>query len=160
MKNMTQKQIMLLIFSIVKMESNFEIEALSHAGAEGLMQLMPRTGQELHSETLCGRDYNPYDPDWNILLGSRYIRKLIKRYYGNYKLALVAYNWGMGNLDRILNDVRIEFKLGDPSEVSFIRVISRIPRETETYVKRVSGYFERISKGVWQIEAEIPKVNG
>ena len=68
-------------------------DAVSHCGAQGLMQLMPETQDELGVT-------NAFDPDENIAAGSRYLAMLIERYSNDMNLALAAYNAGMGNVDR------------------------------------------------------------
>jgi soluble lytic murein transglycosylase-like protein len=100
-----------LLRGVIRAESNFEVQAVSHAGARGLMQLMPATAREL------GVD-NPFDIDQNIDGGARYLRKMLDKFGGDVRLALAAYNAGPGAVE----------KYG-----------GQIPpyRETEQYVNRV-----------------------
>ena len=76
-----------LIAAIIKSESAFDANAVSWAGAQGLMQLMPRTAREVG----C---HDPFDPEANIMGGSRYIRWMLDRFNGNLDLAIAAYNCG------------------------------------------------------------------
>ena len=82
-----------LVHSLIKVESDYNTEALSPKGAMGLVQLMPETAMELGVE-------NPFDPEENIRGGVTLLRNLIDRNSGDYKLALAAYNAGQKNVDR------------------------------------------------------------
>lgn len=81
-----------LITAMIVVESHGHPEAVSNAGAIGPMQLMPYTAWNVLR-------VNPWNPEQNIMGGARYIQRLIKRYHGNRKLALAAYNAGPTMVD-------------------------------------------------------------
>jgi transglycosylase-like protein with SLT domain len=82
-----------LVSAVVAVESGFEPQAVSPKGAQGLMQLMPRTAREMGVA-------DPFDPAANLDGGSRYLSSLVARYDGDLTRALAAYNAGMGAVAR------------------------------------------------------------
>lgn len=81
-----------LVEAVIHAESSFNNEAVSHAGAQGLMQLMPLTAEKL------GVD-DPFDPEQNIAGGTKYLRNLINK-YNSVELGLAAYNAGPENVNK------------------------------------------------------------
>ena len=80
-----------IIKAIIMAESSYNLMAISNKGAEGLMQLMPNTARELGVT-------DSFNPTQNIHAGVRYFKKLLKRFKGNVRLALAAYNAGSRNV--------------------------------------------------------------
>ena len=87
-----------LILAVIKTESSFKPYAVSHKGACGLMQLLPSTAEEVAEELrLKLRDEDIFNPVINIVLGSYYLNKLADQ-FGDFELALTAYNMGPGRV--------------------------------------------------------------
>ncbi|HET6764795.1 MAG TPA: transglycosylase SLT domain-containing protein [Longimicrobiaceae bacterium] len=86
-------------FGLVRTESAFKSSATSHVGAVGLTQLMPTTASWLEPGTTRSDLRNP---DTNLRIGFKYLARLMDRYDGNTRLALLAYNRGPGTVDRVL----------------------------------------------------------
>lgn len=102
-----------LIKAVIKAESNFNPQAVSHAGARGLMQLMPATARSLGVN-------DSFDPEQNVMAGTRFLSDMLSRYNGDVDSALAAYNWGPGNVDKRPD---------------------RLPRETRDYLVRVKQLY-------------------
>ena len=103
-----------LIHAVIYQESRYKTDAESHAGAQGLMQLMPPAAKRFGCE-----DRN--DAQSNVVAGTKYLRWLLKRFDGNVTLALAAYNAGEGNVDKY----------------------EGVPPfgETQTYVRNITGRY-------------------
>jgi len=81
------------IHAVIKQESRYKNEAVSHAGAQGLMQLMPATAKRFGNK-------DPHDAASNIEAGTKYLKWLLKRFNGDVTLALAGYNAGEGAVDK------------------------------------------------------------
>jgi hypothetical protein len=109
-----------MVQAVIKAESNFDPYAVSSAGAQGLMQLMPATAAEMSIR-------NPFDPGQNIAGGTQYLYKLMQLFDNDIDLVLAGYNAGPGN----------------------VKKYGGIPpfKETQNYVKRVKHYMNQFSGG-------------
>jgi soluble lytic murein transglycosylase-like protein len=104
-----------LIVSVIRAESGFDVQATSPKGAMGLMQLMPGTARDLGVT-------DAYDPEQNVMGGTRHLKWLLQRYDGDVRSALAAYNWGSGNLERSTGT---------------------LPEETRNYIARIMKDYGR-----------------
>jgi soluble lytic murein transglycosylase len=124
-----------LVHGITRQESSFDKRAVSHAGARGMMQLMPGTAREQAGKSGYGYDYGRLtsDPNYNVMLGSAYFQRLLGAWDGSYPLAVASYNAGTGNVRKWVR------AYGDPrGNVDIVSWIEKIPFvETRGYVQRV-----------------------
>lgn len=120
----------LLVASIIKSESTFNPKARSHAGALGLMQMMPATGTFIAQSAgyHVSERMSLHDPAYNIKLGILYLEYLRKTFKGNYEHMLVAYNWGPENMARTLRSG----KTAPSSTIQYARKVLSYYRKWET----------------------------
>jgi soluble lytic murein transglycosylase len=128
-------QLWSLTHGITRQESSFNPYAVSHAGARGMMQLMPGTAREQAGKVGVGYDGTRLytDPNYNVLLGSTYFQRMLNMWNGNVPLAVASYNAGYGNVRKWVR------AYGDPrGNVDVLKWIEAIPYiETKAYVQRV-----------------------
>lgn len=108
-----------LIRAVIHTESSFNPKAVSSTGAQGLMQLMPETAREMGVR-------NPFDPEQNIMGGTRYLRRQLDTFEGDVVLSLAAYNAGP----------------------TLVKKLGRVPQidETKRYLKKVISYYKQYRK--------------
>lgn len=137
-----------LAHGIARQESSFDRAAVSHAGARGMMQLMPGTAREQAGK--MGMGYDPSrlttDPVYNVRLGTAYFERMLNIWDGNAPLAIASYNAGSGNVGKWVR------RYGDPRRnKDVLQFIEQIPfGETKAYVQRVienSVVYDRMNPG-------------
>jgi len=125
-----------LVHGLVRQESAFHQQAVSRAGARGLMQLMPRTAQLVSRKLKIrySRARLLLDPAYNIRLGQSYLKRMLDRFDGSIIMALAAYNAGPHRVKRWVQT----FGHPGPSALDMVDWIEQIPyTETRNYVQRV-----------------------
>jgi len=125
----------MLVYSIIKAESNFNPNAKSKSSAIGLMQVMEATAIETAEDLgyLDITEENLYNPELNIQIGVKYFSKLLSL-YDNTNLAIIAYNAGIGNVDKWIESGTINKDGSDIENVPF--------NETENYVRKILRDYE------------------
>lgn len=121
----------LLVFAIIKAESNFDEDVVSNSGAVGLMQLMESTAQEMADDLTIEipTKESLFDPELNIQIGTYYFAYLLGIYEGNIYLALTAYNAGIGNVNTWIEEGTIREDGSDIENIPY--------KETNNYVRKI-----------------------
>ena len=121
----------LLVFAIIKAESNFDEDVVSNSGAVGLMQLMESTAQEMADDLAIEIPTKEalFDPELNIQIGTYYFAYLLGIYEGNIYLALTAYNAGIGNVNTWIEEGTIREDGSDIENIPY--------KETNNYVRKI-----------------------
>lgn len=121
----------LLVFAVIKAESNFKKDATSTSNAIGLMQLMENTAIETGEkvdEKINSKE-ELYNPKINVKIGIKYLSELLERYDGNLGIALAAYNAGIGNVTEWIQKGIIKKDGSDIENIPF--------KETNNYVRKI-----------------------
>ena len=125
----------MLTFAIIKTESNFQEEVVSSSGAIGLMQLMESTAKEQAKK--LNMEYTKeslYNAEINLKIGLNYFNTLLDYYSQNYILAFTAYNAGLGNVQKWINEGIIRSDGSDIENIPF--------KETNMYVRKIIKNYE------------------
>jgi hypothetical protein len=123
---LTQDYDPVFVAAVIKSESAFNALARSNKGAQGLMQIMPKTGAWLADQQKLPRG-KLTDPGHNLKLGITYLKQLEAEYKGNRMLTLVAYNWGPGHVESAASGTR------------------RVPGEVMQYAVKILNDYRRWS---------------
>jgi len=128
-----------LIYALIKAESNFQVDAISNKNALGLMQLMPSTAEEVANKNgIQLTEENILEPDVNINIGTKYISTLLEK-YECVEIALAAYNAGIGNVNKWIENEIIKADGSDIENIPF--------KETNTYVRKIMRDYKIYEKG-------------
>lgn len=121
----------LLVYAIIKAESNFKPDVVSSSKAIGLMQLLESTAKEKaeKEEIPFESAADLYDPQKNIQLGCAYFAELLENYDGNLALAIAAYNAGIGKVNAWIREGTIQKDGSDIENIPY--------KETNTYVRKI-----------------------
>lgn len=125
-----------LVAAVIRHESRFNPNALSHQGARGLMQVIPDTGRWVAEQV--GLPFQPdllYDPAYNIQIGTWYLAHQLRQFGGSIVLALAAYNGGEQNVRTWLVEDRWTGEIGTVDQIPF--------PETRSYVQRVMDSYDK-----------------
>ncbi len=151
------------VYAIARQESHFDLDAISGSGARGLMQLMPSTAKDVANR--LGVTYSPErlisDAQYNLLLGSSYLKNQLDRFDNSLLLAAAAYNAGGGNVAKWIE------AYGDPrlDSIDAVNWTELIPYvETRKYVQKVMAnyliYKARLSGTSLSLEKALKRIPG
>lgn len=138
-----------VVLSVINTESSFEPEAMSGAGAMGLMQMMPETFKWLTSSEHLDENLavsSIYDPEVSIRYGCYYLRYLFQKFY-NWDTVFAAYNGGEGNVAKWLANPEYSDGKGNLTHIPF--------KETRNYVKKVNREIEYYKNTYYQNEVSV-----
>ncbi len=128
-----------MVYAIIKAESNFNERAKSASDAVGLMQVMENTAIETANKMgLNITEEDLFNPELNIKVGLKYFCSLLEKYNNNYYIAIIAYNAGIGNVDKWLREGVIKKDASDIENVPF--------RETNNYVRKILRDYDIYTK--------------
>lgn len=139
-----------MVAAIIRVESSWRTNAVSHKGATGLMQIMPETAVWISEQLKV--DFSPEnltDPEFNIRLGCWYLNYL-KQQFPTSTAALAAYNGGLGNVKQWLQSQRWDGSLETANQIPF--------NETRSYVRKVIhtwNFYRKIYDYQWEIGEEL-----
>ena len=119
-----------LVYAIIKAESNFNQNAKSNRNAIGLMQIMETTAIEIAQKMeMEVSEKELFEPEINIKIGLKYFSELLEKYENNYQMAIVAYNAGIGNVDKWIEEGTINSDGSNLENVPF--------KETNNYLRKI-----------------------
>lgn len=122
----------LLVYAVIKVESNFNNDVVSKSNAKGLMQLMDSTAKEISTDKINDTSFECsmlFDAETNIKIGVKYLSELLDKYNGNIYVALAAYNAGIGNVDNWIEHGIIKADGSDIENIPY--------KETNNYVRKI-----------------------
>lgn len=130
----------LLVYAIIKAESNFKADVVSSSKAIGLMQLLESTAKEKaqKEEIPFESAADLYNPQKNIQLGCAYFAELLENYDGNLAIAIAAYNAGIGKVNTWIREGTIQKDGSDLENIPY--------KETNTYVRKIIRDYEIYQK--------------
>jgi soluble lytic murein transglycosylase-like protein len=130
----------LFVASIIRSESSFKNHAISHRGAQGLMQITPNTGAYISQQrNIPWRGTSSLlDPSTNLRLGIEYLKYLDLKFSGNREKVLIAYNWGPGNLQ------------------DAVRYRRRVPGESVQYARTILSTHKKWKSSIIEYAANLP----